>query len=98
MAPVTRANSGRGERASDELDAQNVAHVRETPDHGSPLGEEVEATRAAHVDDDSDGVSTTLRMEKLESSMSDLVMAFNSFQEKYGRGTGTMASISRVQQ
>ena len=98
MAPVTRANSERGERVSDELNAPNVAHVRETRDHGSLLGEEAEATRAAHVDDDSDGVSTNLQMEKLESSMSDLVMAFDSFQEKYGRGTGTMASMSRVQQ
>lgn len=97
MAPGTRANPERGDEASDDLNVPEIVQVPTSPDHGSSLREEAEVTPGTFVNNQSRDASTMLRMEQLESSMSQLLKAFEYLQEKHVSEACAIASVPQSQ-
>ena len=91
MAPATRANPEREDVPSGDKDSHDAAQGVEM------LREEAVGDLEPRIDQDTLASKTTLRMEKLESSVSRLLTAFESFQEKHALDVETLASLSREQ-
>lgn len=83
MAPGTRANPDRGEENSYEPERQAVVPPLENREQNLSREQDSEGAIEAAADEQSHESSTTLRMEKLESTMSRLMVALEYFENKY---------------